>query len=219
MRKHADHYCHANYDKDGYVSIDKAAVILGRKQDPARKLLKGAHCRTKLVKTGKQGRRPLTVYFKQDVIDLNVRMKSQKVVQDDLWHQTDIKIERGTAGLRKGEADNDVYQPTYDDFFEWCCLDRNDYPSLFFREYAKLHNCFEASNSEIVKCALSHAMHECWVAWFDKAKNYLTDFVGAKKPERKEPTVFGSGMVKHGCLDFLRRRAADIAAAKEGGAK
>ena len=149
---------------------------------------------------------------------------SKKVKVEGEGEEVKGKVEKVHERLHKRMAemdkhDNDVYQPTYDYFFEWCYRDRHDYPSLFFREYAKLHNCFEASNSEIVKCALSHAMHECWVAWFDKAKNYLTDFVGTKKPERKEPTAFGSGMVKHGYLDFLRRRAADIAADKKGGAK
>lgn len=132
-----------------------------------------------------------------------------------------IALHKRAAELTKGkpEADKKVYQPTYDDFFEWCSLDR-DYPKLFFKEYAELHNRFEASNSGIIKSALGSAMHECWVSWFDKTKKYLTDVVGTKKPERNDSPFFGCVMFKPGgYVDFVRRMAARNAAKKEGGAK
>ena len=152
------------------------------------------------------------------------------VTQDDLFAdraEVDAAAKRIAAhvpkvgfSLRKDkpEADKKVYQPTYDDFFEWCSKDRA-WPKIFFEDYVKLANLDDSCNHEIVKFATGTAMRECWVSWFDKIKKYLSDIVGTKKPERKESPVFGCGMIKPGYLDFMRRMAARNAAEKEGGAK
>lgn len=111
-----------------------------------------------------------------------------------------VKVERGTTELRK-----EVYEASYEDFFQWCSLDRS-YPKIFFMEFVKLANLHDSCDNAIVKAQLSRAMHDCWVAWFEKIKHYLLDVAGTKLPERPD----GDGY-KEFVLNFHR--------AMKGGAK
>lgn len=221
MKERKDHGCHANYDVKGYVSIDVAAKILGISQDKARDVLKRKDVRRMDVRVNERGRQ-LAVYNKEEVIKLNIKRNEAKVGDPLKAAAKRLAANAPKVGFslrkEKPEGDKTVYQPTYEDFFQWCSQDRA-WPKVFFEDYVKLANLDDSCNHEIVKFAIGTAMRECWVSWFDKIKKYLTDIVGTKKTERNEHPVFGCGMIEPGYLDFMRRMAARNAAEKEGGAK
>ena len=168
MKVRKDHNCHANYDANGFVSIDIAAEILGVSQDKARDALKKAGVKTMTGRVKKEGR-PLTVYSKDGV--------------GKLYYERQKLYPRPKTPAKAAEAE--TYEQTYEDFFKWCSHDRS-YPKLFFTEFVKLANLHDSCDSEIVKVALGDAMHDCWVAWFEKIKHYLLDVAGTKLPERPD---------------------------------
>lgn len=168
MKVRKDHNCHANYDANGFVSIDIAADILGVSQDKARDALKNAGVKTTAGRVKKDGR-PLMVYSKDGV--------------GKLYYERKKLYPRPKIPAKAAEAE--TYAPTYEDFFKWCAEDCC-YPKFFFMEFTKLANLHDACDNAIVKAQLSRAMHDCWVAWFEKIKHYLLDVAGTKLPERPD---------------------------------
>lgn len=119
------------------------------------------------------------------------------VTQDDLFAdraEVDAAAKRIAANvptvgdiLREEETKGDkkVYQPTYDDFFEWCGR-TGDYPKKVFDDYVKTCNLGTASQSLIAGRVLCDTLRRIRAEYFDMVKDFLLTAVGKEKPSRAD---------------------------------
>ena len=85
----------------------------------------------------------------------------------------------------KPKGDKKVYQPTYDDFFEWCGR-TGDYPKKVFDDYVKTSNLGTASQSLIAGRVLCDTLRRIRAEYFDMVKDFLLTAVGKEKPSRAD---------------------------------
>lgn len=121
-----------------------------------------------------------------------VKVKSEgeeKEVDDILKGAKRIAANVPTVGdiLReeKPKGDKKVYQPTYEDFFEWCGR-TGDYPKKVFDDYVKTSNLGTSSQSLIAGRVLCDTLRQIRAEYFDMVKDFLLTAVGKEKPSRAD---------------------------------